>query len=683
MKKLLIVLLFSYLGFGAANTSCAQNDTQSVITTDFNYIKTESAFLFTDNSTYIKGDKILYKVFVWGNADSELQELSNVAFILFKNSTGKIIEQQKILISNGEGNGDITLSDSLTNDIYTIEVYTKWMQNFSETPLSLKNIWVSDLAQHLPDYKDSRLSVSIVPEGGNFLADNKQNKLLIYPAIYHPEGFRFELFDPDGIEIQNAEFNTFYGVTTVRITKTGVYSYRVCFLNSGKCTTGILSTSDQPSFKIEETIDGIIKIIFRNFERINQNAITLLGLKNGEVILSKVIQSNEDIIINGGDLEGGEIQIMLLNKAKNIVAFQSFYNLAGKESNKLNLVSEKVESVDERNIYLRSNKNGRFKVTALVQPKKVACYLTSIAELKKRGVDVDILLSLKSYGYNVILKKILSNTDFEYNNYRFVSVNDSSKILNTETYSTPIDLLLSGFDKPILLDSIIYFKSQLERVRRTYDLSESTFQKINPDKSFVPDDYTEIKNTKDFLDLAIPNLHPAPGGKSKEQVFSFTNLKQQKSYYPQPPIVCLNGFILPSIKSIYDFPLSDISSIDIVFNAQSIFEQGVKDFFPNGVIFFFTKNKLHPLVQYSRSNSPFFSKELNWPSQFSNNYPGGNDNRIPRFKSVYNWYPTLTLDDKTPILCNTPEEVEREFYLTLIRMSDARDGVIGRIRIKK
>ncbi|GCC52522.1 hypothetical protein SanaruYs_27590 [Chryseotalea sanaruensis] len=680
MNKLIFILV-SYLSFSITNSASSQTSSSSLIATNYNYLKTESAFLFTDNSVYTKGEKILYKVFVWGNTD--LQEISNVAFVLLKNSRGRIIEQQRILINEGEGNGDIILSDSLTTDIYTVEVYTKWMQNFSETPLSLKNVWVGDPKQSLSDSKDPNLSVSIFPESGNFLADNLPNKLLIYPATYHPEGFRFELSDPDGKQIQNVAFDAFYGVTAVSIAKAGVYSYRICFSGSEKCITGILPTSELPSFEIAENSDGSIKVSFRNFESSNLNTTTLIAMNNGSIILSRDLKTTEDIVVKAHELRSGEIQVLLLNKTHGITAFQSFYNLKGEGKSNLKLVSEKAKSIDERLVYLKNDKNNKFKLTALVQPKEVAGYLTSVSELKKQGVDVDMLLSQKNYGNNEVLKRIVNGTDFEYNNYRFVSVNDSTRLINNKIYNTPIDLLLSGFDKPAHLDSILYFKSRLDRVKKTYELTESSFQKITPDKSFIPDDYTEIKSTKDFLDLAIPNLLPAPGSKNKEQVFSFTNLKEQKSFYSQPPIICLNGFILPSIKSIYDFPLSDISSIDIVYNAQSIIEQGVKDFFPNGVIFVFTKSKLHPLVQYSRSNFPFFSRGVNWPGQFNNNNTIHSDKRIPQFKTVYNWYPSLVFDDKRPVLCNTPNNAETEFYLTLLTMSEAREGVIERFRLKK
>src|SRR5262249_18824525 len=101
---------------------------------------------------------------------------SGVLYVdLTNESSAKLLTSKVMRVTNGFTHGEIQLSDSLRDGIYTIRSYTNWMRNFSKDLYFTQRIRVFRGTETVyDDEKLSKLSsvadLKFFPEGGNLVS---------------------------------------------------------------------------------------------------------------------------------------------------------------------------------------------------------------------------------------------------------------------------------------------------------------------------------------------------------------------------------------------------------------------------------------------------------------------------------------------------------------------------------
>ncbi len=91
----------------------------------------EKAYLHLDNTCYFKGDTIWYKSYVVRADDLTYTDMSRILYVELVSPDGLVVERQSMIVSSdGYGDGNFAIPDSLYSGYYELRAYTRWMLNF-------------------------------------------------------------------------------------------------------------------------------------------------------------------------------------------------------------------------------------------------------------------------------------------------------------------------------------------------------------------------------------------------------------------------------------------------------------------------------------------------------------------------------------------------------------------------
>ena len=143
--------------------------------TDFEYADLmEKVYLHTDRDFYNPGDLIWFKCYLVDGFTHLLSDSSKVLHVDLINENSKILISKVIKLENGLGNGEISLSDTLSSGAYMLRAYTNYMRNFGEELFFKKEIRVFNSSDslnsdtNLTEISDD-IEVNFFPEGGSLI----------------------------------------------------------------------------------------------------------------------------------------------------------------------------------------------------------------------------------------------------------------------------------------------------------------------------------------------------------------------------------------------------------------------------------------------------------------------------------------------------------------------------------
>lgn len=128
--------------------------------------------MHTDQSFYLTGEIIWFKLYYVDGAFHQPLDLSKVAYVELLDKDGKPALQTKIALSPDGGNGSLFLPASLSSGTYLLRAYTSWMKNFTadfffEKPLTIVNTFKP---LSLPLLAETvSYDVQLFPEGGQLV----------------------------------------------------------------------------------------------------------------------------------------------------------------------------------------------------------------------------------------------------------------------------------------------------------------------------------------------------------------------------------------------------------------------------------------------------------------------------------------------------------------------------------
>lgn len=132
----------------------------------------EKVYLQTDETYYITGESIWYKIY--STANNLPTALSKVVYVQLIDKSGKVILLNKHPLLEGAAHGDIQLNDSLVSGYYLLNVFTSWSLNFDDH--FTKTIYIKNsndtAAKQAYTLQQSSFDVHFFPEGGDLVDSN-------------------------------------------------------------------------------------------------------------------------------------------------------------------------------------------------------------------------------------------------------------------------------------------------------------------------------------------------------------------------------------------------------------------------------------------------------------------------------------------------------------------------------
>lgn len=205
MKKYIILLTIGWL------SNCfAQNNT----------FESEIIFLHTNETTFVTGETLLYKIYCLNANSKELSKISKIAYIEIIDNNGTSVSRDKITLYNGVGTNEIFINTTFNTGNYKLIAYTNWMLNNSKSkyyeaditiinpflPFKNKENYTTDSTSELiknsnPSLKNDAISIQL---DKNTYSKREKVKLDI---ISNSEKFKNGNFSISVRKIDNLKFN--------------------------------------------------------------------------------------------------------------------------------------------------------------------------------------------------------------------------------------------------------------------------------------------------------------------------------------------------------------------------------------------------------------------------------------------------------------------------------------------
>lgn len=302
----------------------------------------EKVYLLFDKEKYISGENMWFKAFVFDGYNRST--ISSSLFVELYDSNKNIIAKKVFPINNGEGNGSLSLSEKLKEDVYFVRAYTTWMANFGEEFQLVQPIPVYNPAspQRLVVNNDSKWTAKAYPEGGTFI-ENLPTKFAVRlqtegtpPSEWH--GYVTDKDNPSEKITSFKGLDQNIGVFSITPKKGKTYQVFV------EDNNGVKQNIDLPIVKdtgvhiqIANTAKGIQYTLKSN---------NLSGLKDYKVIgtVSNLLAYKANISINNKEASS-TIPSSISNKMNGILQLAVF-------DEKENLVAQRLCFIDPAQLYV-------------------------------------------------------------------------------------------------------------------------------------------------------------------------------------------------------------------------------------------------------------------------------------------------------------------------------------------
>lgn len=129
MRKHIILIAFIFVWFSKSH---AQN----------NHFESETIFIHTNESTFVTGETLLYKLYCLNANSKELSKISKIAYVEIIDSNGTRVSRNKIALTNGVASNEIFINTSYITGNYKLIAYTNWMLNNTKSKYSETNITI-------------------------------------------------------------------------------------------------------------------------------------------------------------------------------------------------------------------------------------------------------------------------------------------------------------------------------------------------------------------------------------------------------------------------------------------------------------------------------------------------------------------------------------------------------------
>lgn len=312
---------------------------------DYFFLEREAIHLHLDKSTFLTHEKIWFQGYVINRKTKKAFLTTNVYVVLY-DEAGTVVTEKLVYAYNGTFSGVIDLDPKLHSGLYYIQVYTNWMNNFSEDESSIFRVNVINPQEGIKNYNkidEESLELALYPEGGNFINGIKNTI-----GIRVKDGRNNAPENLDAI-IQNAKGEN---LKTVRLNSAGYGKFEVnpdddfesvTVTYENKTLTKSLTNKQGIGFGLEVnnfSMEG------KTILKIKTNIATIATLKDQKIyalihqdskylILDLALTKNDleqTLLIQNTDLFSGINTIRIIDSSLKEWSSRNIYNAPKKES---------------------------------------------------------------------------------------------------------------------------------------------------------------------------------------------------------------------------------------------------------------------------------------------------------------------------------------------------------------
>ncbi len=146
----------------------------------------EKVHLHFDNNSYYQGDTIWFKAYAVTEGDNRYSRISRPLYVELVDQLGNVMERQIVRLTDGSGEGQISLSNAFFTGYYEVRAYTKWMLAFSDDtyftrtfPVYRKPLGATGAKRQIAEYRMD-----------DSMKQRPQDKLGVLNVNFYPEGGR-------------------------------------------------------------------------------------------------------------------------------------------------------------------------------------------------------------------------------------------------------------------------------------------------------------------------------------------------------------------------------------------------------------------------------------------------------------------------------------------------------------
>lgn len=287
----------------------------------------EKIHLMLDKSSYIAGDNLRFKSFVFEGYTTSA--ISTSLFLELYDSNKNQIGKKIIPLFNGEGSGNIVLPASLKEDIYYIRAYTSWMANFSEDFQFIKPVTIynpsspSKLITDLGEWK-----ASVYPESGSFIEGvNTKVAVRIQSSGIPPSEWEGYVIDTDNPDTKITTFKGFdQNIGLFHITPKMGKKYELIVLDKNGTKQIVMLptvTSSGIGIQVVADKDNVKYTLTAKGTSQNSQYYTVLGTINNQLVykakIGKISKDNQYSISNQ-QLVNGILQLTVFDDKENVIS---------------------------------------------------------------------------------------------------------------------------------------------------------------------------------------------------------------------------------------------------------------------------------------------------------------------------------------------------------------------------
>jgi hypothetical protein len=312
-------------------------------------LEREAVHLHLNKTTFINNETIWYQGYVV-NRKTNMPYFTTNVFVVLYDEAGKQLSEKLVYASNGVFTGNIPLDAKLESGNYYIQVYTNWMNNFSENESTVTKVNVINPPDGIRNYKKvntESLELYLNPEGKSLISDVSNT---IGVCVKDCRGNA-----PENLEA-SIQYSSGEILKTIKLNRFGFGKFEI--IPTGKKIKVVVKANDRTSEKTLQTAELIgISVEVNTFSIENKTAIKIKANQSGiEAFQSKklslVIHQDQKLTVYPFQFKLGEFeQTFLVNNSD-----------LHEGINTVRIIDSDLKQWAERLIYIRSSAKSNFNV---------------------------------------------------------------------------------------------------------------------------------------------------------------------------------------------------------------------------------------------------------------------------------------------------------------------------------
>lgn len=561
----LILSLFFLISTAVFSQQSADEPKSNIATILENYfdLEREAIHLHLDKTTFINNEVIWYQGYIINRKTNKPYFTTNVFVILF-DEKGKQLSEKLVYATNGIFSGNIELNSKLESGNYYIQVYTNWMNNFSENESTLLKVNIINPEQGIRNNKKivkETLEINLNPEGKSYVAavsntigiqvnDCNQNA---------PKNLEVSIQNSTGEELQIVKLNQFgFGKFTIIPSAENlraVIKYEDIILEKNLPQPEVIGLAlEINTFSIDTKTAIKIKTNQSSFEYFKSKALTLVIHQDEKhTVYPLQINSNQfeqTLVVKNSDLKTGINTIRIIDNTLKQWCERLIYinpianyncnivksvrngdkiNLAGYSESQnttmsISVLPKETNSIDENNSIIAGLTINPYLNASLLNANY---YFNNATRLKYYELDL-VLLNQENLKYNWNYMKLqppISNYSFDVgiNLKGTIDASIKNKTSHKVKLVTYKDLIIASADvsekgeyefQNLLLTDSTYVNLSLQKLPNFEEINTKLSpQVINRKKSFYKlftginrSNCILIDENSDLLDLDLPTF---------------------------------------------------------------------------------------------------------------------------------------------------------------------------------